>query len=62
MKEAFEDNYAYTGWIEQAHSDLGRLKMSEDQIDEYIAKFKNLLKHAEIPKRSRSHRKIPQWF
>ena len=50
LKEAFEDNYAYTGWIEQAHSDLKWLKMNGDQIDEYIAKFKNLLKHAEIPK------------
>ena len=50
LKEAFEDNYAYTGWIEQAHSDLKWLKMNGDQIDEYIAKFKNLLKWAEIPR------------
>jgi Retrotransposon gag protein len=50
LKDAFEDNYAYTGRIEQARSDLGRLEMSGDQIDEYIAKFENLLKRAEIPR------------
>ena len=48
LKEAFEDNYTYIGRIEQAHSDLGRLEMSGDQINKYIAKFKNLLKQAEI--------------
>ena len=50
LKEAFENNYAYTGRIEQARSDLGRLEMGGDQIDEYIAKFENLLKRAEIPR------------
>ena len=50
LKEAFEDNYAYTCQIGQAHSDLGQLKMNGDQIDEYITKFENLLKCAEIPR------------
>ena len=44
LKEAFKNNYAYTGRIEQACSDLGRLEMGGDQVDEYIAKFENLLK------------------
>ena len=50
LKEAFEDNYTYTSQIEQACSDLGQLEMSGNQIDKYIAKFENLLKHAEIPR------------
>jgi hypothetical protein len=50
LKDSFVNAYAHTGRVEQARMDLGKLKMESDQIDEYIAKFENLLKKSEIPR------------
>jgi hypothetical protein len=50
LKSAFESAYAHTGRVEQARADLAKLEMAGDQIDEYIAKYENLLKRAEIPR------------
>ena len=46
LKEAFKNNYTYIGCIEQACSNLECFEMGGDQINEYIAKFENLLKYA----------------
>ena len=50
LKDAFKGAFAHTGKVEQARFDLLALEMDGDQIDEYIAKFENLLKKAEIPR------------
>jgi hypothetical protein len=49
LKQAFINAYAHTGHVEITQTDLAKLMMVGDQIDEYIAKFENLLKCAEIP-------------
>jgi hypothetical protein len=48
--EAFERAYAYTGKVEQARIELNKLEMDGNLIDDYIAKFENLLRKAEIPR------------
>jgi hypothetical protein len=50
LKEAFANAFSHTGKVEQAKADLARLEMTGDQIDEYIAKFENLLRKADIPR------------
>jgi hypothetical protein len=50
LRDAFANIYAFTGRIKQAKMDLAKLEMARDQIDEYIAKFENLLRKAEIPR------------
>ena len=50
LKDSFTNSYAHTGRIEQAKIDLNKLEMVGDQIDEYIAKFENLLRKANIPR------------
>jgi hypothetical protein len=51
LKDDFVNAYAHTGRIEQARIELGKLEMEGDLIDEYVAKFENLLKKAEIPRK-----------
>ena len=46
----FVDTYTWTGKTEQAHIELINLEIKGDNIDEYIAKFKNLLRKGEIPR------------
>jgi hypothetical protein len=50
LQENFKRSYAYTGRIEAAKRDLAKLKMVDSEIDNYIAKFENLLRKAEIPR------------
>jgi hypothetical protein len=50
LKQAFENNYAHTGRMEEARADLVKLKMDGDHIDDYIAAFENLLSRGEIPR------------
>jgi hypothetical protein len=50
LKDGFVNAYTHTGRVEQARMDLGKLEMESNQIDEYIAKFENLLKKSEIPR------------
>jgi hypothetical protein len=47
---AFENAFAHTGWVEQARMDLAKLEMEGNNIDDYIAKFENLLCKADIPR------------
>src|SRR5882757_2320800 len=47
---AFHGAFAHTGKVEEARTNLDKLEMEGDLIDEYIAKFENLLKRAEIPR------------
>ena len=49
LKQAFENTCVNTGQIEQAHMELQKHKMKADLIDDYIAKFKNLLAKRGIP-------------
>ncbi len=49
LKEAFEHSFTHTGQVKQAKSELNRLEMVQDQIDNYIAKFENLVCKAGIP-------------
>jgi hypothetical protein len=46
---AFKNAFAHMGQMEQARMDLAKLKMEGNQVDEYIAKFENLLQKADIP-------------
>ena len=46
----FVNAYTWTGKTEQARIELAKLEMKEDNIDEYIAKFENLLCKGEIPR------------
>jgi hypothetical protein len=50
LLEAFERAYAHTGRVEQARIELNKLEMDSNMIDDYIAKFENLLRKAEIPR------------
>jgi hypothetical protein len=50
LKESFERSYTYSGQIEAAKRDLAKLKMVDSEIDNYIARFENLLRKAEIPR------------
>jgi hypothetical protein len=45
----FANAFTWTGKVEQARINLANLEMKGDNIDEYIAKFKNLLRKGEIP-------------
>ena len=49
LKQAFKNTYVNTGQIEQAHMELQKHKMEADLIDDYIAKFENLLAKGGIP-------------
>ena len=49
LKQAFKNTYVNTGQIEQACMELQKHKMEADMINDYIAKFKNLLAKGEIP-------------
>ena len=46
----FVNAYTWTGKIKQARIELAKLKMKEDNINKYIAKFENLLRKGEIPR------------
>jgi hypothetical protein len=46
---AFKNAFAHTGRVKQARMDLAKLEMEGNQIDEYIAKFENLLCKSDIP-------------
>ena len=50
LRKDFGKAFTNTNEIEQARTDLNKLEMAGDQIDEYIAKFKNLLRKADIPR------------
>jgi Retrotransposon gag protein/Zinc knuckle len=50
LQTSFKNAFAFTGQIEQAKTDLARLEMEGDDIDNYIAKFENLLRKAAIPR------------
>src|SRR5712671_4523389 len=50
LKQAFENNYAHTGRVEEARANLAKLKMDGDLIDDYISNFENLLSRGEIPR------------
>ena len=50
LKQAFENAYVNTGQIEQARMELQKHKMEADLIDNYIAKFENLLAKGGIPR------------
>jgi hypothetical protein len=45
----FKNAFAHTRRVEQARMDLAKLEMEGNNIDDYIAKFKNLLHKADIP-------------
>jgi len=47
---AFEWSFAYTNKVEDAKHQLARLKMQADNIDDYIAKFENLVRKVGIPR------------
>ena|ERR1700691_3297091 len=46
----FANAFTWTGKVEQARIDLANLEMKGDNIDEYVAKFENLLRKGEIPR------------
>jgi len=50
LTDAFEGAFAHTGRVEQARMELAKLEMEGNLIDEYIAKFENLLRKADIPR------------
>jgi hypothetical protein len=50
LKDDFIQAFAHTGRVEQARIELDKLKMEGDLINEYIAKYKTLLKKADIPR------------
>ena len=50
LMESFSNAFAHTGRVEQARTELDRLEMEGNLIDEYIAKFENLLKRGNIPR------------
>ena len=50
LTTAFSNAFTHTGRVEQARTELAKLEMEGDQIDEYIAKFENLLCKADIPR------------
>jgi hypothetical protein len=50
LKQAFENNYAHTGQLEEARANLTKLKMDGNLIDDYISSFENLLSRGEIPR------------
>ena len=50
LKTSFISAFSHTGRIEEAKHDLARLEMVGLDIDDYIAKFENLLRKAEIPR------------
>ena len=50
LTTAFSNAFAHTGRVEQARTELAKLEMEGNQIDEYIAKFENLLRKADIPR------------
>src|SRR5258708_2057614 len=43
-KGLFELSFPHTGKVEQARNELNRLEMEGDKIDDYIAKFENLVR------------------
>ena len=49
LSKDFTQAFTNTNEVELAKTDLNKLEMAGDQIDEYIAKFENLLRKAEIP-------------
>jgi hypothetical protein len=49
LKDDFVKAFAHMGRVEQARIELDRLEMEGDLIDEYIIKYKTLLKKADIP-------------
>ncbi len=50
LKTAFERSFAYTNKVKDAKHQLARLEMQADNIDDYIAKFENLVRKAGIPR------------
>jgi len=50
LVDSFGQAFAHTGKVEQARMQLAKLEMDGNLIDEYIAKFENLLRKAEIPR------------
>ena len=50
LQTAFDQAFTNTNAVEQARTDLNKLEMAGEQIDEYIAKFENLLRKADIPR------------
>ena len=50
LRKNFGKAFTNTNEIEQARTDLNKLEMAGEQIDEYIAKFENLLRKADIPR------------
>ena len=49
LKTAFERSFTYTNKVEDTKHQLARLEMQADNIDNYIAKFENLVHKAGIP-------------
>src|SRR5258708_1019959 len=49
LKTAFEQSFTYTNKVEDAKHQLACLKMQANNIDDYIAKFENLVRKAGIP-------------
>jgi hypothetical protein len=47
---AFENAFAHMGRVKQAQMDLAKLEMEGNQVNEYIAKFENLLHKSDIPR------------
>ncbi len=49
LKTAFEQSFAYTNKVEDTKHQLACLEMQANNIDDYIAKFENLVWKAGIP-------------
>jgi hypothetical protein len=49
LKQAFANNYAHMGQMEEARADLSKLRMEGNLIDDYVSRFENLLSRGEIP-------------
>ena len=43
LKGSFKLSFSHTGKVEQARNELNHLEMEGDKIDDYIAKFENLV-------------------
>ena len=52
LTDAFKSAFAHTSRIKIAKKELGYHKIKGDNIDNYIAKFKNLLQKAKIPQKA----------
>ena len=49
LKTTFERSFTYTNKVEDAKHQLACLEMQANNIDDYIAKFENLVRKAGIP-------------